>query len=80
MRSAINSYSQELYDTSYKEVQNSIRSLIVDGTRPWGTSFYEFALFIPRKIKHIKLTRMDNLDATFMSKKILNVISYWYMT
>lgn len=49
-------------------------SLIVDGTTSWSTSFYEFAIYIPGQIRHIKLKKIVNADANSLKKQIEDLI------
>lgn len=68
------SYSNELYREGYNNLQNNLASLIVDGTTSWSTIFYEFSIFVPGKIRYIKLMRVLNSDANSLKKQITDLI------
>ncbi|KAK8880386.1 hypothetical protein M9Y10_003057 [Tritrichomonas musculus] len=55
IRRVVKAFSNQIYKETYSDFHNSIVSLVVDGSTSWTTNFYEFALFSPGKIKHIKL-------------------------
>lgn len=75
LRKAIQLYSDEIYSKTYAHLKNKIVSLIVDGTTSWSMQYYEFAVFTPGTIKHIKILHIPISDAICLKKAILNVIS-----